>query len=203
LSRLPGGRAELREKDSKNLSDQEKKSVVFLAGFMGSGKSTIGPILANTLGYEFVDLDALIEQREHEKIGKIFSDKGENYFRSVERSLVAELSLRPHIVVSLGGGTIIHQPTLDTIKQHGILIYLKANAEQIYRRLRPKGDRPLLRTPEGVLMDDEQLKTRINELLTQRSPYYEQAHIIMQTDDKKIGLTIDTLVHKLRGCLEE
>ncbi len=197
------GKAGLREKESNGLSDQEKKAIVFLAGFMGSGKSTIGPILANTLGYEFVDLDTLIEQREHEKIGKIFSDKGENYFRSVERALVTELSQRPRIVVSLGGGTIVHQPTLDVVKQQGILIYLKADAEQIYRRLRPKGDRPLLRTPEGVLMDDEQLKTRINELLSQRSAFYEQAHIIMHTDDKKIGLTIDTLVHKLRGCLEE
>lgn len=170
---------------------------------MGSGKSTIGPILANTLGYEFVDLDALIEAREHEKIGKIFSDKGENYFRTVERAIVIELTRRSRLVVSLGGGTIIHQPTLDEVKQHGILIYLKADAEQIYRRLRPKGDRPLLRTPEGVLMDDEQLKVRVNELLLQRSKYYEQAHIIMPTDDKKIGLTVDTLVHKLRNCLEE
>ncbi len=185
------------------MNEQEKKSIVFLAGFMGSGKSTIGPILANTLGYEFVDLDSLIEQREKEKIGKIFSDKGENYFRFVERSLVAELSHRQRMVVSLGGGTIVHQPTLDVVKQCGILIYLKADSEQIYRRLRPKGDRPLLRTPEGVLMDDEQLKVRIGELLAQRSVYYEQAHVIMQTDDKKIGMTIDTIVHKLRGCLED
>ncbi|MDE3058680.1 MAG: shikimate kinase [Bacteroidota bacterium] len=184
-------------------NNNEKKSIVFLAGFMGSGKSTIGPILANTLGYEFIDLDALIEASEHKKIEKIFSDKGEAYFRAVERTLLTELLERAHIVVSLGGGTIVHQPTLDAVKQHGILIYLKADAVQIYRRLRPKGDRPLLRTPEGVLMDDEQLKARIAELLAQRSAYYEQAHFIMQTDDKKIGLTIDTIVQKLRGSLEE
>jgi shikimate kinase len=170
---------------------------------MGSGKSTIGPILANTIGYSFVDLDLLIEQKEKRKIGDIFKEDGEDKFREMERTFLLEVSQSPRSVISLGGGTIIDQVSLDLVKKTGVLIYLKAEPEYIYKRLRTKIDRPMLRTPEGDLMDADQLQGRIEELLSKREGYYQQAHIVIHTDDKKIGNTIDELVRQLRHHIEE
>jgi shikimate kinase len=191
------------KKQHSQMDGTNKRSVIFLMGFMGSGKSTIGPILANTIGYNFVDLDLLIEQREHRKIGDIFKQEGEKKFREMERALLREIALTPRTVISLGGGTITDQTTLDLVKESGVLIYLKAESAYIYKRLRTKSDRPLLRTLEGQLMDADQLQGRIEELLTQRKNYYEQAHIIIHTDDKKVGNTIDELVKRLRHYIEE
>ena len=179
-----------------------KKSAVFLTGFMGSGKSTIGPILANTIGFNFIDLDAQIEKKEGRKIGEIFKQDGEEKFREIERTMVNEAAGLRCIVVSLGGGTIAHQPTLDFVKRAGVLVYLKSDADQIFKRLRTKGDRPMLRDEEGNLMDHDQLREKINDLISKRSPYYEQADIIIQTDEKKIGNTVDDLVKRLRQYVE-
>ena len=185
------------------MNDPHRRSIIFLTGFMGSGKSTIGPILANTIGYNFTDLDTLIEQREGKKIGEIFKLDGEQKFREMERTLLSEVAQRPRSVISLGGGTIANQTTLDLVKGSGVLIYLKAEAEYIYKRLRTKSDRPMLRTAEGELMDSDQLQQRIGELLAGRKEFYEQAHIIIHTDDKKIGNTIDELVRTLRHHIED
>lgn len=185
------------------IEGKHKRSIIFLTGFMGSGKSTIGPILANTIGYRFIDLDLLIEQREGRKIGDIFKQEGEKRFREMERTLLREVVQSPRMVVSLGGGTISDQKTLDLIKESGVLVYLKANSEYIYRRLRTKSDRPMLRTADGQLMDADQLQHRIDELMTERKNYYEQAHVVIHTDDKKIGHTIDEIVKRLRHHIEE
>ncbi len=185
------------------MDGNRKRYIIFLTGFMGSGKSTIGPILANTIGYSFVDLDLFIEQKEKRKIGDIFKQEGEKAFRKMERTFLREISGTPRSVISLGGGTITDQDSLNLIKESGVLVYLKAESEYIYKRLRTKSDRPMLRTADGTLMDAEQLQARIDELLTKRKGYYEQAHIIIHTDDKKIGNTIDELVKMLRHYIEE
>ncbi len=184
-------------------NDDNKRSTIFLTGFMGSGKSTIGPILANTIGYSFIDLDLYIEQKEKRKIGDIFKVEGEKKFRELERGFLQEIARTPRSVTSLGGGTITDQTTLDLVKESGVLIYLKADADYIYKRLRTKSDRPMLRTADGELMDADQLQQRIEQLLVQRKDYYEQAHIIINTDDKKIGNTVDQLVKMLRHYIEE
>ena len=185
------------------MHEPNRYSVIFLTGFMGSGKSTIGPILANTIGYSFVDLDLLIEQREKRKIGDIFKEEGEGKFRELERAFLVEVSKSPRTVISLGGGTVADETSLELVKKTGLLIYLKADAQYIYKRLRTKSDRPMLRTAEGELMDADQLQERIGELLSKREQFYSQAHIIVHTDDKKIGNTIDELVRQLRHHIEE
>ncbi|HTR81707.1 MAG TPA: shikimate kinase [Bacteroidota bacterium] len=185
------------------MDEAVRRSIVFLTGFMGSGKSTIGPILANTIGYSFTDLDLLIEERDGRKIGDIFKEDGEERFREIERTFLSEVARKPRTVISLGGGTIANQTNLDLVKGSGVLIYLKAEPEYIYKRLRTKSDRPMLRTAGGDLMDSDQLQHRIEELLAGRKEYYEQAHIIIHTDDKKIGNTIDELVKTLRHHIED
>jgi shikimate kinase len=185
------------------MDGNHKRLVIFLTGFMGSGKSTIGPILANTIGYSFIDLDLFIEQKEKRKIGDIFKAQGEKAFREMERTFLREVAGTPRTVISLGGGTITDQDSLDLVKESGVLVYLKVGPEYIYKRLRTKSDRPMLRTADGDLMDAEQLQLRIDELLTKRKGYYEQAHVIIHTDDKKIGNTIDELVKMLRHHIDD
>jgi shikimate kinase len=175
----------------------EKKSIIFLTGFMGSGKSTVGPILANTIGYKFVDLDQLIEEKEKRKIGDIFSSEGEKKFRELERGMLREVLHHASTVISLGGGTVTNSDTMALIKKEGIVVYLKSDPEHIFNRLRTKSDRPMLRDNEGKLLDGTDLMKKIENLLKSRTPYYEQADIVITTDDKKIGYTIDELAKKI------
>lgn len=182
-----------------NNIDTDTKRIIFLIGFMGSGKSTIGPILANTIGYTFVDLDAEIERRERKLINRIFAEQGEQFFRSLERTLLEEIATSANkTVISLGGGTITNNETLSYIKSTGVVVYLKVNEDQIYKRLLAKDDRPMLRDVDGNLLTGEPLMAKIRALLDVRAQYYDQADIIMHTDDKKIGKTIDELARHLQ-----
>jgi shikimate kinase len=177
--------------------DNFKHNLIYLTGFMGSGKSTIAPILANTLGLAYVDIDPEIENITGKKISEIFSDLGEEYFRDIERSVIQEVSRRNGCVVSLGGGTITDPINFHIIKSTGILIYLRTSTEQILKRLKYKTDRPLMRSNIGTTIDEKQLHERISTLLTKREPYYNKADLIISTDDKKVGETVDEIVKSL------
>lgn len=163
---------------------------------MGSGKSTIGPIFANTIGFRFADLDQVIERKEGKRIGDIFAAEGEARFRAIERETLREQLASAGTVVSLGGGTVTNDETLQLVKKSGLLIYLRSDVEHIYQRLRTKSDRPMLRNDRGELLDGADLMAKITALLDARTPFYDQADIVVTTDDKKIGHTIDELVKK-------
>ncbi len=180
---------------------KENRSLIFLTGFMGSGKSTVGPILANTIGFQFIDLDVLIEKNAGKRISAIFASEGEPNFRSMERETLRTLLSAAKTIVSLGGGTVTNQETLDLVKQHGVLVYLKSDVEHIYQRLRTKSDRPMLRDEAGQLLDGEALRKKIESLLLTREQFYHQADLVINTDDKKIGYTIDELAKKLASTI--
>jgi len=167
---------------------------IYLTGFMGSGKSTVGPILANTLGWDFLDLDVIIEQKEGKKISKIFEDNGEEYFRNLEKEIIHGLSGRKNVIVALGGGTIANQENIDFLKKIGKIIYLKISAEFVYERLRYKRDRPVLTRDGTVNLSKPEFIEKIAQLISDRKPYYEQADIILSVDNMPIGLIIDKLV---------
>lgn len=179
-----------------------KKQIVYLTGFMGSGKSTIGPILANTIGYDFLDIDERIEGNERSAIHEIFSASGEKHFREVEQGVLRDVSKLRSVVVSLGGGTVANDENLLLVKNTGVLIYLRADPRQIFQRLRHKTDRPLLKTPDGQTLSDNQLMDRIRGLINERDRFYYQADVVVKTDDKKIGLTVDEIVRKIRNLIE-
>ena len=181
--------------------NNNKNNRIYLTGFMGSGKSTVAPILANVLGFTFVDMDCEIENLTGKKISKIFSDLGEEYFREVESSVLQEVSHRDRSVISLGGGTIANESNLQIIKSTGVLIYLKTSTEQIYHRLKHKTDRPLVKSSIGTTLDKEQFQARINALLLKREPFYDQADMIVMTDDQGIGFTVDEIVKKLKNMI--
>ena len=182
--------------------NRRRKNLIYLTGFMGSGKSTIAPILANTLGYASRDIDAEIEQITGKKVSDIFTEYGEEYFRGVEHTLLQETSRLEGCIISLGGGTIANPANLQLVKSSGVLVYLAANVEQILRRVRHKTNRPLLLTPEGDRLSEEQLRDRIASLLTERAPFYKQADVTIVTGDQPVGLTIDKIVRAISQLVE-
>ena len=105
------------------------KNTIYLTGFMGSGKSTIGPILANTLGWDFFDLDKLVENKTGKKIRDIFEQEGESYFRKIETDTLREISESKNVIISLGGGTIANKENIEIMKNTGKIIYLKVSLD--------------------------------------------------------------------------
>ena len=171
---------------------------LYLTGFMGSGKSTIAPILANTLGFSCIDMDKAIEDFADKNISEIFSDFGEAYFRELEESMLQKISRQENCIISLGGGTIASGNNLNIVKSTGILIYLKTSVEQIMQRLKFKTDRPLIRSELGIVLDESHRFRHITNLLTKREPYYNQAHLTIPTDNRKVGSTVDDIVEQLK-----
>lgn len=169
-------------------------SDIFLIGFSGSGKSTIGPELAKLLKAGFVDTDALIVKRTGQSISDLFRVKGEAYFRRTESFVIDSLLQKrsgPR-VIALGGGAIEDHSTRQKVTEKGLLIYLSCSPEEIYRRLKDASDRPLLHSPAEVPPDigeteetrNEGRRERIASLLKQRLPNYETAKITFDTTGK-------------------
>ncbi|MBI4549238.1 MAG: shikimate kinase [Ignavibacteriae bacterium] len=181
---------------------KNKKNLIYLTGFMGSGKSTIAPLLANTLGYDYLDIDTEIQRITGKTISDIFSELGEEYFRQVERQVLYDVSRRNMYVISLGGGTVANQNNVNIIKASGVLVYLKTEPEEIFHRMRFKTDRPLLKTPEGNPLSDEELRVRIQHLITAREPFYSQADVTIVADDRRIGVTVDEIVRHIKHLIE-
>ena len=181
----------------------EKSQKIYLTGFMTCGKSTLGPILANMLGWNFYDLDKEIVEREKATVVEIFKSKGEEYFRQFETDLLKELSISSKVVISLGGGTIANDQNLLFIKENGLLVYLRVSPEILYKRLRNKTDRPLLR--DIVLSDNKEflLRQKINKLLKEREPYYLNSDLVFEADDRRLGLTADALHKKILRYINE
>ena len=178
-----------------------KKNIYYLTGFMAAGKSTIGPILANTLGWSFFDLDKEIEKHEGMKIVELFEQKGEDYFRGIETTFLKNLSEDEKSIISLGGGAIASDMNFGIIKSTGKIIYLKSSPEMAYKRLRFKKDRPAFIFDEVEVPTKEQFLERINQLLDSRKKYYEQCDFIVDTDNQTVGKTVDIIANYINKDL--
>jgi shikimate kinase len=174
------------------------ETLVYLTGFMGSGKSTIAPILANTLGYDCVDLDREIEAATGKRVTELFSGQGEPFFRSVELTILRRMAGRSACIVSLGGGTVAHEENFAAVKASGILIYLQVDEEQLYERLKNKNHRPMLWGDDGVILADDELRSRIHALFAAREPFYLRADIVIPAGNNRVGVTVDQIVGALR-----
>jgi len=170
------------------------KNTIYLTGFMGSGKSTIGPILANTLGWDFFDLDRLIENKTGKKIKEIFEQEGESYFRKLETDTLREISGTQNVIISLGGGTVANEENLEILKKTGEIFYLKVSLDTVYKRLIYKRDRPVLLKSDSENVSKEEMIDRIKKLMNTRAKYYEQADYTIDTETNSIGNTIDKIV---------
>lgn len=152
------------------------KNNLVLIGFMGTGKTSLGKILAEKLGCAFVDLDQKIEQDAGITIPQIFELHGEKYFRELEKKVVAEISQRHGLVIATGGGTVTDEENLRLLKNSGMIVCLTTDAEEIFRRTERRGERPVL---DG---GEDRLQT-IKKLLEQRQPFYAQADFTIDTTD--------------------
>jgi shikimate kinase len=170
---------------------------IFLLGYMGSGKSFIGKQLANSLEYDFLDLDNEIEKENNMTISEIFDRKGEIFFRKAERQKLEELlELDSPTVVALGGGTPCYGDNMEIIKSRpGIKsVYLKLNIENLKERLsKEKASRPMI----SHLETDELLEEFIRKHLFERGFYYNQSDFIVDSNSKTVSDIITEIQKKL------
>ncbi|MEZ4919673.1 MAG: shikimate kinase [Saprospiraceae bacterium] len=146
---------------------QNTTTLVFLIGFMGSGKSTLGPFLAKELDYEFLDLDEAIEQGERQSIDSIFKSQGETGFRILESAYLKRTGLLSHTVVACGGGAPCFFDNLDWMKQHGKVVYLEAGPKVLAERLQQATTiRPIVRAVEP-----DELFSFVATKLRERNPF--------------------------------
>lgn len=159
------------------MSDMRSKMKnIVLIGFMGSGKTTVGKVLAVELGYHFVDTDDLIETNEGVDIPTIFKTQGETYFRQSETAALKRVMDWEKYVVSTGGG-IVTIPSNQKILNQGIVVYLEASPQQIYDNVKHNTSRPLLK--------GENVYAKICRMLKDREMLYkEAAHYTIQVDGK-------------------
>lgn len=153
-----------------------QKNIV-LIGFMGTGKSSVGRLLAKRLRMAWVDLDHAIEDREGRKIKDIFEKEGEPYFRKIEKEAVEHFSSKRDQVITTGGGAVLDPDNLQALKKNGILITLVASPETIYERVKNSKKRPLLNKKEDLLEE-------ITALLEKRRPFYQKSDYYFNTDGK-------------------
>ncbi len=151
---------------------------VILTGFMGTGKSSIGHLLASRLAYRFCDLDAVIVEQEGKSINEIFSSDGEKYFREVESAVLNRVLQKTSQVVSTGGGVVINQKNRTLMRQSGVVVNLMASPQTILCRLQNDDERPLLRDSKSL--------EHIEKMLIEREPFYSDADIRIDTNGKNV-----------------
>lgn len=166
------------------------KSII-LIGFMGAGKTATGNWLSKKLGCEYIDTDQYIEEREGMTITDIFAKKGEEYFRNLETLVIKELMLREKTTIySTGGGMPLRKENADLLKQLGAVVYLKAEPDTIYSRVKGDTKRPLLQCSDP--------KQKIVDLLEIRNPKYQEAcNHVVGVDGKDIKTVADEVMNLL------
>ena len=144
------------------------KSNIALVGFMGTGKTDVGRLLAEKLGKDFIEVDELIEQRAGKTIPEIFQQDGEIAFRELEIEATREAAEKKNAVIACGGGVVLNQINVDRLREHGVIVYLTASPEAILQRTSSDTD-------ERPLLVAEDKASKVEKLLNFRRPFYERA----------------------------
>lgn len=166
----------------------DKKNIV-LIGFMGCGKTTIGKRLSMKIKYSFIDTDRYIETKAGISVAKIFEEKGEAYFRDLEKRTVEMLSKEQGNIIATGGGIIKNGDNMRLLKEKSIILYLQATPEHIYNNLSEDNTRPLLQGGDKL--------EKIRNLMEERRLLYERYADITVTVQGDIGHTIETIAREL------
>ncbi|MGD0754289.1 MAG: shikimate kinase [Bacteroidales bacterium] len=170
-----------------------KNQIIYIIGFMGSGKTTAGKKLASLLGWSFIDLDKKIEEQATKTIPEIFSQNGEDYFRSIEAQLLRKLKSCSNTVISTGGGAPCYSDNMDFMTKTGLTLYLKLTPAELKSRLsKSKGERPLIKN-----LDQEKLQYFIEEKLADREKWYNRSDITVEGIDLDINLLLSLVKSKL------
>ena len=166
---------------------------IFLIGYMGAGKTTLGKALARQMDLSYIDTDHYIESRYHKKISEIFATEGEERFREIEHRILLEVSEFENIVVSTGGGLPCFNDNMATMNNLGTTVYLDASEEELAARLEmSKNVRPILGNRSG-----SELVSFIKESLDKRKSFYEQAKIRFNAERMYDDKDVDVLAGKL------
>ena len=165
---------------------RDSPDLIFLVGFMGAGKTTVGKALAEQLNYQFIDLDDLIEAATGKTVPEIFAAFGEAHFRQRETEMIQSCRGLKRTVIALGGGAYISTENRQIIETLGQAIWLDCPLHTIISRINFDGSRPLARA-----------ESELQELLSRRLPAYAQADFTVQVGDKTIAQVVDTIINLL------
>jgi shikimate kinase len=163
---------------------------IALIGFMGTGKTSVGRIVAEQLHFDYLDTDELIQTATGKTISDIFKNEGEKKFRELEEKIVGEISTRTKTVIATGGGLPVNPKNLAGLKTHALVVSLWSSPEKIWERVRHQSHRPLLH--------DENPLAKIRELLTAREPFYKQADVLLNTELRSVREVAQQVVHQFR-----
>lgn len=171
---------------------------IVLIGFMGTGKTSTGRVLAQRLGAAFLDLDAEIEKAYGMSIPDMFAQKGEAYFRRCEHEMVEKAAARQNAVISTGGGTVKDPENMKALRERGVIVCLKADVDTILARTASKGDRPVLDNE-----DQGDRRRAVEKLIDERRELYKQADFSVDTSKLSPLQVVDEILHhlKTRGVL--
>ena len=171
---------------------------IFLTGYMGAGKTTLGKAFAREVGLSFIDLDWYIESRFHKTIALLFAERGEEGFRQLERNLLHEVGEFEDVVISTGGGTPCFFDNMDYMNAQGQTVFLDVDVETLFRRLRvATQQRPILRGKS-----EEELRAFIETALANRAPHYTQARYCFDGSRLESCEQITESVRQLRALLK-
>ena len=170
---------------------------IFLIGYMGAGKTTLGKAFARAMGLTFVDLDWYIEERYHKTVRQIFEERGEDGFRELEKRMLHETGEFENVVISVGGGTPCFFDNMDYMNSVGETVFLDVDVKVLFRRLKvAKQQRPLLANKT-----DEELMTFIVEALQKRLPFYSKAKYLFNGERLEDRRQIQQSVERLKELL--
>ncbi|TVQ08067.1 MAG: shikimate kinase [Bacteroidetes bacterium] len=155
--------------------------IIFLIGFMGSGKTTLGKRLAKKIDYRFTDMDHFLEEKEGMKVSEIFEQKGEKYFREMEKAFLESLEVEENVVIATGGGAPCWGQNMEIMNQKGVTVYLKMSPASLASRLeKARTIRPLI-----AGLEPEHLQHYIEKKLQEREPWYNKARCVVRGENVK------------------
>jgi len=166
---------------------------IALIGFMGSGKTTVGRMIAERLNYSFIDTDKLIEEKTGKAISDIFKNEGEDSFRQIESRVLEEVLKGRGAIVSCGGGIVLREKNRAMLKESSVVIYLRAEASELFKRVGGTGyKRPLLNVENPM--------QEVERLLKERDPLYrEVADITIDTTGRRLDEVVDLIINELNA----
>lgn len=169
---------------------------LFLIGYMGCGKSSLGRKIARRLGFEFVDTDALVERAEGAEIADIVHYEGEEYFREYERKVLEQTAERTDAVISTGGGLPVWRDNMARVRSLGFSVYIRRSPERILSRLSPYGRRM---RPKFRGLNDDELIAFMRANMAEREPVYSLADVTVDCDGRSDDEIVDEIVGMIRN----
>jgi shikimate kinase len=172
------------------VNNERQLANIALIGFMGTGKTSVGRLVADQLHFEYLDTDEVIQAQTGRLITDIFTEDGEPAFRKLEERIVEELAGLKKTVISTGGGLPVNPKNLVSLKTHALVVSLWSSPEKIWERVRHQSHRPLLH--------DADPQKKIRELFAVREPFYKMADVLLNTELRSVREVAQQVVHQFR-----